>query len=275
MLRISFEKFKPTPDALLTSTSPPPSETPSLNDIKALEDLMELWDEGHIDQTDITEAESLFSDSPASAISLTPSLTKPLSLLNSQPKDYKPKSKTFPALHGNPNVWAFIQQVTEEIKKTKWKGLHDSNLTHSQLEALFSLQKNQNLVVKPSDKGGNLVIVERYQYESMVMRLLNNRDWYKKISEGHIQLMAIRYRQLIESAYHQGLINKSTWEFLNVPFPRTPTLYALPRIHKDLKNASRPPYRVRKWMFDRKGKSNGWRLPKTICGRFSFLFTRH
>lgn len=111
LLRILFDKSKSSTN--LQSIPAPPSQTMSLKDIRALEDLMELWDEGHISPEEIMEAESL-SPSP-------PSLIHP-------PKEYKPKSNAFPALHTNPNVWAFIQQVSDEIKKTKWKGLSDSNL---------------------------------------------------------------------------------------------------------------------------------------------------
>lgn len=140
------------------------------------------------------EAESLSLDGPAPMVSPSPPpLVHP-------PKEYKPKSNTFPALNSNPNVWAFIQQITDKIKKTKWKGLSDSNLTSRQKEVLISLQSNKSLIVKPSDKGGNLVVMDSHQYESMVMRLLQNRDWYKKIPDSLVQYTTARYQQLIGSA---------------------------------------------------------------------------
>lgn len=37
-------------------------------------------------------------------------------------KQYKPKSQAFPTLQANPNIWAFTQQVTNEIQQTKKEG---------------------------------------------------------------------------------------------------------------------------------------------------------
>lgn len=96
-------------------------------------------------------------------------------------------------------------------------------------------------MIKPSDKGGNLVIMDKSHYELMVFTLLNNREWYRKVSETHLKLTIRRYQDLIGSAYYDGLITKSAWEFLNVTCPRTPTLYTLPKIHK---NSSNPPGRL-------------------------------
>lgn len=120
------------------------------NDINALEDLMELWDEGHIDENEYLAADLLQSGQATASPDLA------LSHIISLPKDYKPKSLTFPTMQGNPNVWAFTQQVTNEIRKTKWKGLTQSNLTPAQKEALISLQQEMSLILKPSDKGGQL-----------------------------------------------------------------------------------------------------------------------
>lgn len=93
----------------------------TLNDIKALEELMDLWDEGHIDETELPEAHLLHQDGPTGPPTVAPLLPAP------SPKEYKPKSKTFPTLQGNPSVWALTQQVTGDIRKTKWKGLLQSN----------------------------------------------------------------------------------------------------------------------------------------------------
>lgn len=107
----------------------------TISDIKALEDLMELWDEGHIDETEYSEAEHFWSDLDGSLpLHASPSIL-------SIPRDYKPKSRVFPNLQGNPNVWAFTNQVTKEICHTKWRGLSQSNLTPTQKDALISLQK--------------------------------------------------------------------------------------------------------------------------------------
>lgn len=125
----------------------------TIADIKAMEELMELWEEGGLEEDDLLEADSLLlgadSPSPLPPSSIPTSLPR----LLSKPREYKPKSRTFPTLQGNLNVWAFTNQVTREITQTKWKDVSRSNLTTSQLEALKLLLSNKDIVIKPSDKG--------------------------------------------------------------------------------------------------------------------------
>lgn len=147
----------------------------TVNFIKAL-DLMELWEEGHTNEIEQTSSEGSLSRSECVPPADAPSI--PIFS-----KEYKPKSQTFPALQANPNIWAFTQQVTDEICQTKWKGISNSNLSFDQQEAVHSLQQNIDIVIKPSDKRGNLVVMDCAQYENMVMDLLGNWEWYKKVSE--------------------------------------------------------------------------------------------
>lgn len=83
-----------------------------------------------------------------------------------------------------------------------WSHSPHPNLTEAQRTALLSLQTNDNIVIKPSDKGGNLVIQDKLHYESMVLALLNNKEWYRRVSETHLKHTTLRYQDLIGSAYH-------------------------------------------------------------------------
>lgn len=49
-------------------------------------------------------------------------------------------------------------------------------MTHDQLR---NLEKDPTIVIKPVDKGGNLVIMDHTQYLSMCLTLLSDRDAYK------------------------------------------------------------------------------------------------
>lgn len=69
---------------------------------------MDLWEEDH------TEADSPWS---------TPDLD--LSAI-------KPKSKAFPMLSNNPNIWAFVQQTTKEIEKIELSSSGSNNLSKAE-----------------------------------------------------------------------------------------------------------------------------------------------
>lgn len=163
---------------------------------QALTDLMELWEEGHT-----TDDEAVLVPPPA--LSVAGVTFPPL-----QP--FKPKSRNFTLLNTNPNIWALVQQVSQNIEKQKFQSSVDSNLTPTQLEAIKSLQNNLYIIIKPADKGGNLVIMNVEQYESMCRRILENSDWYRPISKTLLENFYVKYRGIISRALFQSTIDKDT-----------------------------------------------------------------
>lgn len=107
------------------------------------------------------------------------------------------------------------------------------NLSNSQFKVLQSLTSYDHLVIKASDKGGNVVILDRAHYKEMCLRLLNNKTWYKQISPLVIDNFVKQYYHILDQAYDANIINSKIWEHLRTPFPCTPTLYSLPKTHKD------------------------------------------
>lgn len=184
----------------------------------ALADLMDLWEEGHT----ADDEDEFVSPSP---LSVTGVSFPPL-------QAFKPKSRNFPLLNTNPNIWAFVQQVCQTIEKHSFGPFSTSNLTSSQCKAIKSLQTNPHIVIKPADKGGNLVILNVDQYETMCKKILDNTDWYRPISKTVLENFYVKYRSIISKALFQGIINKDTWKNLNTRDPRIPTFYALPKTHK-------------------------------------------
>lgn len=149
---------------------------------------------------------------------------------------YRPKSTSFPALEGNPSIWAFTQQVTKDIQATDWKrSTGRSNLKPALHRALSSLKHNDHIVIKPLDKGGNIVVIIRDFYKKMVLDLLQNRSWYRPIPSFQVKYAETKFKILVSRAFHNDLIYKKTFDLLTVETPRTPTLYALPKVHKHLK----------------------------------------
>lgn len=72
------------------------------------------------------------------------------------------------------------------------------------------------------------------RYKEMVMDLLLNRNYYRPIPLAQVQNAETKYGIFITRSFYDNLIDKRTWEFLTVERPRLPTLYALPKIHKNM-----------------------------------------
>lgn len=198
-----------------------PSDSPPLElsdtELQALDDLMQLWEEGHT------------SDAKAPLPScgvVVPGVSFP------PPVPFRPKSCTFPSLQINPNIWAFVQQTAFEIENMDLEKLHTHNLSSRHRKALQDLQCHPDLVIKQADKGGNVMDVPAYK--RMCLDILDNRHWYHPISKTLIQNFTSEYYGLIFEAYQLGTIDLSTWNYLNVKDPKIPTFYSLPKVHKSL-----------------------------------------
>lgn len=74
------------------------------------------------------------------------------------------------------------------------------------------------------------------KYKLMCLKILENKTFYKQISPIMIQSFNKEFYKIIDKAYNDGTISQTLWEFMRIKHPRVPTLYALPKVHKDLKN---------------------------------------
>lgn len=75
-------------------------------------------------------------------------------------------------------------------------------------EAISDLKNNHQLVIKQSDKGGNIVVMDTSHYEYMVMDILNNREWYRPILELFLGRIMTKFRNLITQAHSNNLMQK-------------------------------------------------------------------
>lgn len=50
--------------------------------------------------------------------------------------------------------------------------------THGEKLALSNLKKLDDVIIKPSDKGGNLVLMDSIQYKQMCLKNIPNKNWY-------------------------------------------------------------------------------------------------
>ena len=76
------------------------------------------------------------------------------------------------------------------------------NLSHGERQALLDLRNNKSIVIKPADKGGAIVILNRTDYITEGERHLNDNITYKKLScdphDKHVKIInkEIDHRQV-------------------------------------------------------------------------------
>lgn len=99
------------------------------------------------------------------------------------PQKFKAKSSKFPQLQTCPVVWAFLKQNIKHVEGFSFPPCFMSNLSQGQQSALRNNTQNGQIIVKPADKGGNVVIMDRYHHVNMCDTILNNNEWYQQIPQ--------------------------------------------------------------------------------------------
>lgn len=101
------------------------------------------------------------------------------------------------------------------------------NLTKDQQRAYKKLQSYDDIIIKPSYKGGNIVIMNIPDYLDMCNLLIQNKQWYEPISLDEVQILFRDYYSLVDSALENSIISKPIWKFIKNLHPKTPTFLQL------------------------------------------------
>ena len=101
------------------------------------------------------------------------------------------------------------------------------------------LYNNNDIVIKPADKGGSIVIMNTSDYILEANRQLNNNDHYERLTEDPTHKFNTHINNLINQAWRLNIIDEHTYNNLQTKNPRIPTFYLLPKIHKK-NNPGRP-----------------------------------
>lgn len=109
------------------------------------------------------------------------------------------------------------------------------NLTNQEFSALNKLKNNSNIVIKPADKGGSLVIMDKDNYLLEAYKQLNDKNYYKKLKSPIFQSNKSNVEKVLTDMYNDGYINRKQLEYLSGPDnPRPRRFYILPKIHKNI-----------------------------------------
>jgi hypothetical protein len=122
--------------------------------------------------------------------------------------------------------------------------LHEKfNLTRDEASSLRKFRNNEEIIIKPADKGGATVLLDKEFYLREAFRQLNNPKYYKEISGTLRENNISNIREILINLKREGYINDKKYEyFSNFDNVGERTFYLLPKIHKP----------VDKWPFPHK-----------------------
>ena len=142
----------------------------------------------------------------------------------------------------DPNIMRYKTSVLNDMQsKLKMKKKPRFNISVKERKAIISLKQNSDIIIKPADKGGAIVILNKEDYIKEGERQLQQEQHYKKLDNfDRIKKQFIKEVETsLRSLKNRELIDDDIFKLLFRPNPRTSNLYLLPKIHKK-NNPGRP-----------------------------------
>ncbi|XP_043925861.1 uncharacterized protein LOC122800485 [Protopterus annectens] len=141
------------------------------------------------------------------------------------------KSSSFnPPLH--PQLSNLENRIEREIRKHLSQESVECNLTDEENTVLYGLAHNHSIRVMQPDKGGGIVIMSQLLYDSKMGEILYDTNKYTVTSIQEIHLSYKKIDLTIKDMLDQEVIEFDTFSFLENNYPKVPTIFGVPKIHK-------------------------------------------
>ncbi|XP_073481353.1 uncharacterized protein [Aquarana catesbeiana] len=143
---------------------------------------------------------------------------------------FNPRSTT------NQHIEVFKRLVEKEIRNIKptksskdriWQGLR-------------KLEKRKNIVIRPADKGGGVVILTKEDYYKELERLVKDPSTYQPLKKNPNRELKKKLKEYLDKGIADKILNKKEGRYLLTEAPRIPVIYQVPKIHK---SKTKPPGR--------------------------------
>jgi hypothetical protein len=129
---------------------------------------------------------------------------------------------------------AYIEQVNQEIldllKSNAEK--NNPNISSSERKCLEDLKSNKDIIIKPADKGGAIIVMNRTAYEEEIKNMLNDEKFYEEQDKDLNGDFAKELKDFVEGMEEKKLIDVKEKKFLIQNEHVSPIIYGLPKIHK-------------------------------------------
>lgn len=138
-------------------------------------------------------------------------------------------------MYPNSSINTFCRIVEQDVMKfyeqPVWVA---SNFSKSDRTALHELMSDKDLVFKPADKGGALVVQDAVKYNNEILAQLANDKFYVKLRGDPTHSFQTEIKTFLENARSNDFITRPLFDFLYCQHPIRPVLYTLPKIHKSM-----------------------------------------
>ncbi|CAJ0956185.1 unnamed protein product [Ranitomeya imitator] len=125
-----------------------------------------------------------------------------------------------------------VTSILDSIEKGHMK--IRNNLSQEEYKSLLEIKNNKDLIIKPADKGGAIVVLDRSYYMEEIRKQLRDNTTYTPIPYNPTFEIAKQIQRVVTHYQGLGIIDSRLGDFLINRHPVTPVFYTLPKVHKDL-----------------------------------------
>ena len=134
--------------------------------------------------------------------------------------------------HRSPALVEFIDNILKDTSSSlkSHESKYWNNLDNKKRAALVSLANDTSIVIKPSDKCGSIVVMNREDYEKECLSHLTNTEFYEELPSDPNE----DYREAVADEVNSLYENNSITDFQRntiLQGSQTPTFYGLPKLH--------------------------------------------
>ena len=154
---------------------------------------------------------------------------------NQKIKIFKLTSNWQPPNYEQKALQTFFKNVEKDLQT-----LYDSpvdnnrNLSHGEVTALRKFENRQEMVIKPADKGGKIVLWPMDRYMEEAEKQLQDKKYYEEQVEDKTPSLAMEIETFLTYLLSRGLIDEDCYSSLApLTTTKTPTFYMLPKICKE------------------------------------------
>lgn len=136
-------------------------------------------------------------------------------------KRFRGKSCFMPPGNRNNSIETYCRLVEQEIDAFLNENQRSAynNLTKEEKKALEDLKSDDSIVIKPADKGGATVVMNKTDYTAECLRQLSDRIFYDVLPDNPTQVFKCLIFDTLNDLLQQGEISRDEFNFLKIEHP--------------------------------------------------------
>ena len=148
-------------------------------------------------------------------------------------KDLKyKKSHWTPERGRDPWLDLYVEEVTKSVM-TRVKKHRPGNLTEGEEKAIKELVDDEDIVIRPADKGSGIVVMNSRDYWEKLRKEVNDSSTYKPTEGDQTQIIHKKVKTLADNLLKNGYIGKHLHKYLVPTLPKAGYIQGNPKLHKE------------------------------------------